>query len=58
MRALVFSAGGTFGAYQAGACEALEEAGFRPDILVGASIGAINATCLAHGMSSACLQGW
>jgi len=46
--ALVLSAGGMFGAYQAGAWSVL--AGhFQPDLIVGASAGAINAWCIAGG---------
>ena len=56
MRALVFSAGGAFGAYQAGAWRALEEQGFQPDILAGASVGALNATLVARGCTGAQLQ--
>lgn len=48
--ALVLSAGGTFGAYQAGAWQALEER-FRPDIVIGASIGSLNAWAIAGGCS-------
>jgi len=33
---------------QVGALRALIEAGFQPDLLVGTSIGAVNATGLAH----------
>jgi NTE family protein len=46
--ALVLSAGGMFGAYQAGAWRALA-AHFQPDLIVGASIGALNAWALAGG---------
>lgn len=50
--ALVLSAGGMFGAYQAGAWKAL--AGhFRPDLIVGASAGALNGWALAGGCSPA-----
>ncbi len=45
--ALVLSAGGARGALQVGAPLALLENGFRPDMLVGVSCGAINATYLA-----------
>ena len=48
--ALVLSAGGMFGAYQAGACRALA-AHFRPDLIVGASVGALNGWALAGGCS-------
>ena len=48
MTALVLSAGGMFGAYQAGAWKVLAEI-FRPDIVVGASIGAVNGWAIAGG---------
>ena len=41
MTALVLSAGGMYGAYQAGAWRVLAER-FQPDLIVGASIGAVN----------------
>jgi predicted acylesterase/phospholipase RssA len=40
--AVVLHPGGACGAYQAGALQALAEAGLRPDLLVGTSIGAFN----------------
>src|SRR5438132_10467907 len=46
--ALVLSAGGMFGAYQAGAWKMLAEH-FEPDMVVGASIGAINGWAIASG---------
>ncbi len=45
--ALVLSGGANRGALQVGAMRALFERGFRPDILVGASAGALNAAYLA-----------
>jgi NTE family protein len=45
--ALVMSGGGARGALEVGAVQALLEAGYKPDILVGSSIGAVNATILA-----------
>lgn len=45
--AFVLSGGGNLGAIQAGQLEALAEAGIRPDVLVGTSIGAANAAFLA-----------
>jgi NTE family protein len=48
--ALVLSAGGMFGAYQAGAWKALVSS-FRPDLVVGASAGALNAWAIAGGCS-------
>lgn len=45
--AFAFSGGGSRGALQVGALYALLEAGIHPDFLIGASIGAVNATFLA-----------
>jgi NTE family protein len=45
--AFVLGGGGARGAMQVGALRALFEAGIKPDILVGTSIGAINAAVLA-----------
>ncbi len=46
--ALVLSAGGMFGAYQAGAWSVLADC-FEPDLVIGASIGAINGWAIAGG---------
>ena len=51
-RALVLSGGGGRGAYACGVYRYLEEVGFVPDILVGTSIGAINAAAIASGKSA------
>jgi NTE family protein len=48
--ALVLSGGGMFGAWQAGAWRALAPR-FRPDIIVGASVGALNGYAIAGGAS-------
>lgn len=45
--ALVLGGGGSRGALQIGALQALHEKGLSPDILVGTSIGAVNAVGLA-----------
>lgn len=45
--AIVFSGGGSLGAAQVGALQALFEAGVRPDVVVGCSVGALNAAYLA-----------
>ncbi|MBI3693480.1 MAG: patatin-like phospholipase family protein [Acidobacteria bacterium] len=58
MRALVLSAGGAFGAYQAGAWRSLEERGFQPELVVGTSIGAVNATVVARGCTGQRLERW
>jgi NTE family protein len=48
--ALVFSAGGMWGAWQVGAWSALRES-LRPDIIVGASAGAWNGLAVAGGVT-------
>jgi NTE family protein len=45
--AFVLGGGGARGAMQVGALRALIEAGYKPDLLVGTSIGAINSVGLA-----------
>lgn len=45
--AFVLGGGGARGALQVGALRALLEAGYEPDLLVGTSIGAVNAVGLA-----------
>lgn len=45
--AFVFSGGGSLGAVQVGMLLALAERGVRPDVVVGASVGALNAAYLA-----------
>ena len=55
--AFVLGGGGARGAMQVGALRALLEAGLKPDLQVGTSIGAINATGLAvWGMNQAGLE--
>lgn len=46
--ALVLGGGGMFGAYQAGAWLSMHEF-FRPDLVIGASIGAVNGWAIAGG---------
>lgn len=41
------SGGGPLGALQVGALKALFDHGVRPDLIVGTSVGALNAACLA-----------
>jgi NTE family protein len=48
--ALVLSAGGMFGAYQAGVWQALYPV-FRPDMVIGCSVGSINGWAIAAGIS-------
>lgn len=46
--ALVLSAGGMFGAYQAGVWQAIERV-VTPDLVVGASVGSLNGWAIAGG---------
>lgn len=50
--ALVLSAGGMFGAYQAGVWRFLADR-FRPDMVVGTSVGSLNGWAIAGGISPA-----
>ncbi len=53
-RTFVLSGGGALGMLQVGALRALLEAGIQPDMWVGTSVGAVNATFLAiHGFTTA-----
>ncbi len=46
-RVLVLQGGGALGSYQAGVCQALQDAQVEPDWVAGISIGAINAALIA-----------
>lgn len=55
--AFVLSGGGSRGALQVGALQALCEFGLQPDLLVGTSVGSLNSAFLAlHGFSRASLD--
>jgi NTE family protein len=47
LTAFVLGGGGSLGATQVGMLQALLESGFRPDLVVGTSIGALNGAYLA-----------
>jgi NTE family protein len=47
LEAVVLSGGGSLGAVQVGALRALLEAGVKPDLFIGCSVGALNAAALA-----------
>ncbi|EWT01485.1 alpha/beta hydrolase [Intrasporangium oryzae NRRL B-24470] len=50
--AFVLSGGGSLGAVQVGMLQALHDRGIRPDLLVGTSVGAVNAAYVAgRGLS-------
>lgn len=50
---LLLQGGGALGSYQAGAYEALHEAGYEPDWIAGISIGAINGAIIAGNAGDA-----
>jgi NTE family protein len=55
--AFVLGGGGARGALQVGALQALLEAGYQPDLLVGTSVGAVNASFIAiNGFNQDCLD--
>jgi len=51
--AFVFAGGGSLGAIQVGMLKALVAHGIEPDLVVGASVGAINAACFAGDPTAA-----
>jgi NTE family protein len=56
--AFVLSGGGSLGAVQVGMLAALNDRGYRPDLLVGTSVGALNAAYVgAHGFDGAAVDG-
>jgi NTE family protein len=56
--AFVLSGGGSLGAVQVGMLAALAERGFRPDVLVGTSVGALNAAYVAaNGFDATTVDG-
>ena len=55
--ALVLSGGGSLGALQVGALQAICEHGFQPDLIVGVSVGSVNGAYLAlNGFSQDSLE--
>lgn len=57
-RALVLSGGGSRGAYECGAWQALQELNIRLDAVYGTSIGAMNAALVAQGSLETALELW
>ena len=49
MKALVLSGGAGFGGVKVGAWQALAESGWEPEVVVGASIGAVNGYAMSRG---------
>jgi NTE family protein len=58
VRALLLGGGGHLGAFSAGALLSLEAAGWRPDLLIASSAGAINALRSSAGGARAAAEFW
>ncbi len=56
--AIIFQGGASRGAHQVGAMKYLEEIGVKPDILIGSSIGVINACLYATGGLERMIEFW
>ena len=56
--ALVLSGGGSRGAYEAGAWQALVETGIEIDIVTGASVGSINGAMVCQGDLESTVSLW
>lgn len=57
-KGLVFCGGGSKGAYQMGAWQALEELGLKFDIVTGTSIGCLNAAMYTQSDYDRCYELW
>lgn len=57
-RALVLAGGGAKGSYQIGVWQALQEIGWVPDIITGASVGALNGCLFTMGKSKEAEDLW
>ncbi|MCF6477011.1 patatin-like phospholipase family protein, partial [Nonomuraea sp. MG754425] len=51
--AFVLGGGGVLGAHEVGMLRALDEAGIRPDLVVGTSVGALNGAVIAAAPADA-----
>ncbi len=51
-RALILAGGGARGSFQAGVWKYLTQIGWKPDIICGTSIGAVNAAAIGSGMDT------
>ncbi len=57
-KGLVLAGGGAKGSYQVGAYQALNELGWHPAIITGASVGCLNAALLAMGKAAEAAELW
>jgi predicted acylesterase/phospholipase RssA len=57
-RVFILGGGAALGAHHVGALKYLEEQGIKPDVIIGSSIGVINACCYASGGIPALESAW
>ena len=57
-RVFILGGGAALGAHHVGALKCLDEQGIKPDVIVGSSIGVINACCYASGGVPQLEQAW
>ncbi|API89255.1 hypothetical protein BKP56_08310 [Marinilactibacillus sp. 15R] len=57
-KALVLGGGGARGAFEIGVWKALDELGYKPDIVVGTSVGALNGALMLQGNVSDAEKMW
>ena len=57
-KALILAGGGAKGSYQVGVWQALQELGWTPDIITGASVGALNGCLFTMGKGREAEQLW
>jgi len=58
MKALVLAGGGAKGSYQVGVWRALEELGWKPDIITGTSVGSLNGALFTLGLTDVARDMW
>ena len=49
IKGLVLAGGGARGSYQVGAYQALQEIGWRPDVITGTSVGCLSGALFVTG---------
>ena len=58
VKGLVLAGGGARGSYQVGAYQALQEIGWRPDVITGTSVGCLNGALFVTGKVAQAAELW
>ena len=58
VKGLVLAGGGARGSYQVGAYQALQEIGWRPDVITGTSVGCLNGALFVTGKVAQAVELW